>query len=137
MPKRKTKPESNQQKKTENSKHALVHRCSFLNWKPNAIDTLSSSKSGKYLALSRENVGNIEVWQLFFEKWRLVGTVHGTNIPIRALCWSREEEEDIENNGERLFGAFLNGDIFEVNLSTMAIQFKSITTSSSLSTKPT
>lgn len=44
-----------------------IHRCRFVDWIPQSINTLSCCPDGKRIAVARKN-GDIEIWNAEF-KW--------------------------------------------------------------------
>ena len=98
-----------------------VHRCAFSEWTPEGIETFAAHPQAQMLALARAGSGNIEVWAVevhdaaILGRWRLSVLVPGTGTGIvRSLAWAGGSPS--EPDAYRLFGASVEGVVFEVDL---------------------
>ena len=102
-----------------------VHRCKFFEWMPSAVCAMAYHPELPMLAIGREN-GNIEFWNTE-EKWFCESVISGhENLSIRSLIWTNA----ISNSEHpfykyRLFGAGLQGQLFEINLHRLCVEVQS------------
>jgi len=90
-----------------------VHRCRFVDWTPEPIMALVPDASGSRLALSRKG-GAIEVWIVTRDGFHQSLYIPGSELEdkndmshaVLSLAWVQD----------RLFGADLDGEVFEVDL---------------------
>ena len=104
---------------TDPRKAYEVHRCRFVEASPNGITSVSISRSGKYVAVARQN-GNIDIWAT--DGWLCLKTIFGNGEGgIRFLSWlSTQDVNGIER--ERLISTGLNGSIVEWDLHSLTVK---------------
>eukprot|EP01134_Creolimax_fragrantissima_P004669 CFRG4669T1 len=85
-----------------------VHRCKFVEYKPEPIHCLAFSRNESLLAVSRAD-GDIEIWNVEAD-WVLERCIRGgENVSVEALAWVEQ----------RLFSAGLDGYVVEWDLTTL------------------
>eukprot|EP00727_Mastigamoeba_balamuthi_P013929 m51a1_g9159 putative small nucleolar ribonucleoprotein complex (690) ;mRNA; f:134894-137354 len=104
-----------------------VHRCRFVEWVPDEVQSLSISPDGSLLACGRRH-GDIDVWstKTWLPLYKISGAVEGS---ARAVAWAPAEEHDgstpkrarrAEAALPRLLSAGLDGIVNEWSLATLS-----------------
>jgi U3 small nucleolar RNA-associated protein 4 len=99
--------------------HTVVHRCTFVPWRPHAINAIAHSE--RYVAVARAD-GDVELWNCFDARWFLEAVITGReDRPVRCLAWAGGPSVGGAGGGGRLFGASLAGEIFEFDVARLEV----------------